>query len=54
MIEMMVLLQKKLEEELPDLEEKQPLMGNIIQMYVNKISTKEADGRREMQGDTTE
>ena len=51
---MMVILEKKLQEELPDFGKEVTIDGKIIQSYANKVSIKEADGRRETQVDTTE
>ena len=51
--EMMVILEKKLQEELPDFGTEVAVDGKIIQSYANKVSTKEPDGRRETQADTT-
>ena len=44
---------KKLQEELLDFGKEVAIDGKIIQSYANKVSTKEPDGRREMQTDTT-
>lgn len=49
----MVILEKKLQEELPDFGKEVAIDGKIIQSYANKVSTKEPDGRREMQADMT-
>lgn len=51
--EMMVILEKKLQEELPDFGKEVAIDGKILQNYANKVSTKEPDGRREAQADTT-
>ena len=50
---MMVILEKKLQEELLDVGKEVAIDGKIIQSYANKVSTKEPDGRRETQVDTT-
>lgn len=50
---MMVILEKKLQEELPDFGKEVAIDGKILQNYANKVSTKEPDGRREAQADTT-
>ena len=51
--EMMAILEKKLQEELPDFGKEVTIDRKIIQSYANKVSIKEADGRRETQADTT-
>lgn len=51
--EMMVILEKKLQEELPDFVKKVAIDGKVIQSYANKVSTKEPDGRRETQAEMT-
>ena len=49
----MVILEKKLQEELPDFVKKVAIDGKVIQSYANKVSTKEPDGRRETQAEMT-
>ena len=51
--EMRMVLNAKLQAALPDLGLEVAIDGKIIQSYANKVSTKEPDGRREMQADTT-
>ncbi|UEA30819.1 hypothetical protein [Granulicatella elegans] len=48
---MMVILEKKLQEELADFGKKVAIDGKMIQSYANKVSIKEPDGRRETQAD---
>ena len=50
---MMVILEKKLQEELSDFGKEVAIDGKILQNYANKVSTKEPDGRRETQADMT-
>lgn len=49
----MVILEKKLQEELLDFGKEVAIDGKRIQSYANKVSTKKTDGRRETQADTT-
>ena len=51
--EMMVILEKKLQELLPVFGKEVAIDGKIVQSYANKVSTKEPDDRRETQADTT-
>lgn len=48
-----MILEKKLQEELPDFVKKVAIDGKVIQSYANKVSTKEPDGRRETQAEMT-
>ena len=48
-----MVLNAKLQAVLPDLGLEVAIDGKIIQSYANKVSTKEPDGRRETQADTT-
>ena len=51
--EMRMFLNAKLQAALPDFGKEVAVDGKIIQSYANKVSTKEPDGRRETQTDTT-
>ena len=48
-----MVLNAKLQAALPDFGKEVAIDGKIIQSYANKVSTKEPDGRRETQTDTT-